>query len=152
MKTFILSIIFCCSLVTAATAESVQITTRENAVRSDCRFFAPVKLKLLLGDNLKVNGRRGDWLLVTIKGVSGCIHKSAVEKRTLTTAGRAAATAGTSSDEVSLAGKGFSPQVESRYRNSGKQLNYEAVDEISRTSVSEKKLETFVKQGGLVQP
>ncbi|MDD2541697.1 MAG: hypothetical protein PHH28_11730, partial [Desulfuromonadaceae bacterium] len=103
-------------------------------------------------ERLTVNGRKGDWLLVSVKGFSGCIHKSAVEKRNFATAGRGAALGGTSTDEVSLAGKGFNPQVESGYRTSGKNLNYAAVDEVSHLSVSDKKLDSFIRQGGLIQP
>lgn len=152
MKTTLIAILFCSILTVSAGAETVQVTTRENAVRNDCRFFAPVKLKVVLGDRLNVSGRKGDWIQVNAKGVSGCIHKSAVEDRTFSTAGRGAAAGSASSDEVSLAGKGFSPQVEAGYRKSGKNLNYAAVDEISRLTVSEKNLETFVKQGGLIRP
>ena len=43
-------------------------------------------------------------------------------------------------------------QVEAGYRKSGKNLNYAAVDEISRYSVGEKALESFVLKGGLKQP
>lgn len=152
MKTTLIAILLCSILCVSAGAETVQVTTRENAVRSDCRFFAPVKLKVVLGDRLTVNSRKGDWLQVGAKGVSGCIHKSAVEERNFSSAGRGAATGGASSDEVSLAGKGFSPQVEAGYRKSGKNLNYTAVDEIVRLTVSEKSLDSFVKQGGLIQP
>lgn len=152
MKTTLIAILLYSMLCVTAAAETVAVTTRENAVRSDCRFFAPVKLKLLLGDRLTVNGHKGDWFLVSAKGINGCIHKSAVEERKFSSAGRGAATAGTSSDEVSLAGKGFNPQVESGYRKSGKNLNYAAVDEISRQSVSDKKLDLFIRQGGLIQP
>lgn len=152
MKTPLIVILLCSMLSVPAAAETVKVTTRENALRSDCRFFAPVKLKLLLGDSLTVNGHKGDWFLASAKGVSGCVHKSALEKRNFAAAGRGAAVAGTSSDEVSLAGKGFNPQVESGYRTSGKNLNYAAVDEISRLAVSDKTLELFIKQGGLIQP
>lgn len=152
MKTAILFILLSGIFCMAADAETLKVTTRENAVRGDCRFFAPVKFKVALGDTLAVNGRKGDWLLVSAKGSSGCIHKSAVEERNFAAAGRRAATAGTSAEEVSLAGKGFNPQVEAGYRKSGKDLNYAAVDEISGFTISEKKLESFVKQGGLIQP
>ena len=152
MKTTILVILLSGLLCLSAAAETVQVTTRENAVRSDCRFFAPVKLKVSLGDQLTVKGRKGDWYLVSVEDVSGCIHKSAVEARRFASAGRGAASGGTSADEVSLAGKGFNPQVEAGYRNSGTNLNYAAVDEISRISVSEKSLELFVQQGGLTSP
>jgi hypothetical protein len=152
MKTTLIAIMLCSSAAVAMAAETVQVTTRENSVRTECRFFAPVKLKVLLGERLSVTGRKGDWLLVSGKGVSGCIHKSAVEERNFAASGRNAATGGASSDEVSLAGKGFNPQVEAGYRKSGKDLNYAAVDEISLMTVSEKTLEPFIKQGGLITP
>lgn len=152
MKTVVLSILIVFMLCLGAAAETVQVTTRDNAVRGECRFFAPVKLKVSLGDELTVKGHKGDWLQVSAKGVNGCIHKSAVESRTFTASGRKGAGSGTSADEVSLAGKGFNPQVEAGYRKSGKNLNYAAVDEISKFAVSEKSLETFVQQGGLKQP
>ena len=152
MKTTIIVILLVSLSCLTAAAETVQVTTRENAVRGDCRFFAPVKLKVSLGDQLTVKGRKGDWYLVSAKGVNGCIHKSAVESRSFASSGRRAATGGASADEVSLAGKGFNPQVEAGYRKSGKGLNYAAVDEIARTSVSETSLESFVLQGGLIQP
>jgi hypothetical protein len=152
MRISLIAILLCSMLSVSAAAETVRVTTRENAVRSECRFFAPVKLKVLLDDRLTVSSRKGDWLLVNAKGVEGCIHKSAVDSRNFSAAGRGAATGGTSSDEVSLAGKGFNPQVEAGYRKSGKDLNYAAVDEISRLSVSDKNLEAFIRQGGLIQP
>jgi hypothetical protein len=152
MKTTVIVILLCSLYCLTAAAETIKVTTRENAVRGECRFFAPVKLKVSLGDQLTVKGRKGDWYLVSAKGVNGCIHKSAVESRSFATAGRGAASGGTSTDEVSLAGKGFNPQVEAGYRKSNKNLNYAAVDEIIRIQVNEKSLESFVLQGGLIQP
>jgi hypothetical protein len=116
MKTSIMFILLASLFCQTAAAETVQVTTRENAVRSESRFFAPVKLKVSLGDRLTVKGRKGDWYLVNAKGVNGCIHKSAVESRSFAAAGKGAKSGGTSSDEVSLAGKGFNPQVEAGYR------------------------------------
>jgi hypothetical protein len=152
MKTAILSMLIVFMLSLVATAETVKVTTRENAVRGECRFFAPVKLKVSLGDELTVKGRKGDWIQVGTKGINGCIHKSAVESRNFAASGRKTGGDGASSDEVSLAGKGFNPQVEASYRKSGKNLNYAAVDEIAKFTTSEKSLETFVQQGGLKQP
>jgi hypothetical protein len=152
MKTTIIVILLCSLCCLTAAAETLQVTTRDNAVRGDCRFFAPVKLKVSLGDTLTVKGRKGDWYLVSARGVNGCIHKSAVESRNFAATGRKASTGGASADEVSLAGKGFNPQVEAGYRKADKNLNYAAVDEIVRFTVSEKSLESFVMQGGLVQP
>ena len=152
MKTIITLITLLGMTNLSVAAETVQVTTRENAVRGECRFFAPVKLKVSLGDRLTVKGRKGDWYLVSAKGINGCIHKSAVEERSFAASGRGGSGGGAAADEVSLAGKGFNPQVEAGYRKSAKGLNYAAVDEIVKFTVSEKSLETFVLQGGLLQP
>lgn len=152
MKTTILVILLNSLLCLTAAAETVQVTTRENALRKECRFFAPVKLKVTLGERLTVKGRKGDWYLVSARGVNGCIHKSAVETRSFASAGRGAASGGASADEVSLAGKGFNPQVEADYRKTNRELNYAAVDEIVRITVREDELESFVLKGGLIQP
>jgi hypothetical protein len=152
MKKLLISITLLSVTCLSVAAETIQVTTRENAVRGDCRFFAPVKLKVSLGDRLTVSGRKGDWYLVSARGVNGCIHKSAVEDRSFSSSGRGASEGGAAADEVSLAGKGFNPQVEAGYRKSNKNLNYAAVDEIGRIQVNEKALESFVLQGGLIQP
>jgi len=152
MKSTLIAILLCAMFSVAEAAETIKVTTRENAVRSDCRFFAPVKLKVVLGDSLNVTGNKGDWFQVSAKGVKGCIHKSAVEERSFSSAGRGAEAGDASSDEVSLAGKGFNPQVEAGYRKSNKNLDYDAVDEIGRIQTDEKSLESFVEQGGLIQP
>lgn len=135
-----------------AAAETVSVVTRDNAIRSESRFFAPVRAKVRFGDRLTVTGRKGDWYQVSAKGVSGWVHKSAVESRSYSVSGRGRSAGGVSADEVSLAGKGFNPQVEAGYRNANKNLNYGTVDEIERLAVGEKNLETFIRQGGLIQP
>lgn len=135
-----------------AAAETVSVVTRDNAIRSESRFFAPVRAKVRFGDRLTVTGRKGDWYQVSAKGVSGWVHKSAVESRSYSVSGRGRSAGGVSADEVSLVGKGFNPQVEAGYRNANKNLNYGTVDEIERLAVGEKNLETFIRQGGLIQP
>lgn len=153
MRIFLFFILLFTLVCRSATAETVKVTTRENSVRSDCRFYAPAKLKVLLGDVLTVKSRSGDWLQVSAKGISGCIHKSAVESRSFSAIGGNEASAGkVSAEEVSLAGKGFNPQVESGYRNSSNKLNYSAVDEIVSFKINEKDLESFVMRGGLANP
>jgi hypothetical protein len=41
---------------------------QENAVREDCRFFAPVKLMGALGETLQTTGQQGDWYSVQVRG------------------------------------------------------------------------------------
>jgi hypothetical protein len=137
----------------AVHGETVRVVTRENAIRSDCRFLAPVRAKVRYDDPLTVAKKEGDWYRVTAKGVSGCIHKSAVaEKSYAYNGGSGQGRGGTSADEVALAGKGFNPEVESSYRSQNPQLDFAAVDAIQRYQVTEEDLKRFIEKGGLNLP
>lgn len=134
-------------------ADSARVIVKENAIREQCRFFAPVKAKVRYNDLLAITGKSGDWYKVTFKGVNGCVHKSAIEQKSFklgSLAGSAGSTA--SRDEVSLAGKGFNPQVEASYKGSHPDLDFRTVDTIEGFKVSSESLAEFVKGGGLNLP
>lgn len=153
MKTLIVIILLDFMFAGAVAAETVQVVTRSNALRAECRFSSPVRAKLRFGDRLNVSGRKGDWYLVSNGPVKGCIHKSAVQSRSFSVSGTAGPRGGgASADEVSLAGKGFNPQIEDGYRSGNQKLNYTVVDEIERLTANEEALDNFILQGGLKQP
>ena len=55
----------------------------------------------------------------------------------------------TKSDEVALAGKGFTPEVESGYRSKHPEMNFAQVDTIETFKVDPGTLQTFIKEGDL---
>ncbi len=55
----------------------------------------------------------------------------------------------TSSDEVALAGKGFTPEVENSYRAKHPEMNFALVDRIESFRVAPAKLQAFIKEGDL---
>jgi hypothetical protein len=55
----------------------------------------------------------------------------------------------TSSDEVALAGKGFTPEVESGYRSKHPEMDFAQVDKIETFKVDPASLQTFIKEGDL---
>jgi hypothetical protein len=55
----------------------------------------------------------------------------------------------TSSDEAALAGKGFTPEIESGYRQKHPELNFAQVDRVETLRVSPGKLDACIKEGGL---
>jgi len=146
----IVGILLAAGLVHAA--GTVRVVTRDNAIRQECRFFSPVKAKVRYGDPLSVKSREGDWYRVSFQGASGCIHKSAVTEGSVKLASGSGSGRGASSDEVSLAGKGFNPQVEASYRNKHPELSFQTVDSIERYSVPPEKLQDFIVKGGLTTP
>ena len=55
----------------------------------------------------------------------------------------------TSSDEVALAGKGFTPEVESGYRSKHPEMDFAQVDKIESYKVDPATLQAFIKEGDL---
>ena len=55
----------------------------------------------------------------------------------------------TSSDEAALAGKGFTPEVESGYRAKHPEMDFGQVDKVETFKVDPATLQAFVKEGDL---
>jgi len=136
----------------SAHAETAKVITKTNAIREECRFFSPVKAAVQYNDVLEIISQEGDWFKVTYKGIEGCIHKSAIEKKTVDLLGIIGTGGTTSKDEVALAGKGFNPQVEKSYRQKHPGMRFSLVDIIEGYQVPEKKVMEFINDGALRQP
>ena len=55
----------------------------------------------------------------------------------------------TKSDEVALAGKGFTPEVEKGYRAKHPEMNFALVDKVETFKVDPATLQAFIKEGDL---
>lgn len=149
----ILMIVILMTAVSAAAADTARVITKENAIRQDCKFFAPIKAKVRYNDLLTILAASGDWYKVSYKGVKGCIHKGALAQKSFSLAKLAGGTGGgASGDEVALAGKGFNPQVEASYKKGHPELDFKLVDEIEGYQVAPDTLQEFMQNGGLTLP
>lgn len=138
---------------TAVLADTVTVITKENAIRQNCKFFAPVKVQVRYNDKLEVLSTEGDWYRVKYGSYTGCIHKTAVEKREASSPGLfSRKSSGVSESEAALAGKGFNPQVEASYKSKHPEMKFYLVDSIERYIVPDKDVAIFIADGGLVQP
>jgi len=95
---------------------------------------------------------KGDWYYVSGAGTTGWIHNSAVARgRTASrSAGSGDVNVKVSEREVSMAGKGFSAEVERAYR-AAHPAGYAKVDAMLRINHSPTALEAFLaagRQGG----
>jgi uncharacterized protein YgiM (DUF1202 family) len=107
------------------------------------------------GADVNVENQVGDWYKVTYQGKSGWINRQAF----LTLPPSSGFNLGgllfgtpvkqTSSDEVALAGKGFTPEVESSYRAQHPEMKYGLVDQIESHRVAPATLQAFIKEGDL---
>jgi hypothetical protein len=104
------------------------------------------------GAEVGVLSRSGDWVQVNYQGKTGWLHKTAFPQTTgvklpgLLTGGPVRESKG---DEVALAGKGFTPEVEAGYRQKNPGLNYASVDQVEQFQVNPTQLAAFIREGGL---
>lgn len=105
------------------------------------------------GQQLTVAEAKGDWIRVAggAGAAGGWIHKTNLTERAVTLSskpggeGKGAA----SRDELELAGRGFTPQVEDQYRQKNPKLDFRHVDAIEKLEVDPEKLEAFIAAGEL---
>ena len=141
------------SLATIAMAATFKIITQQAMIRKDKRFFAPVVARVPFGELIEQLERQGDWLLVRYGSKRGWIHISAVEEQKFRLSSLLTAKAKEASqDEVALAGKGFTPEVEKAFRGKNPQMKFDLVDQVESLKISDNKLQAFIQEGKLRLP
>jgi hypothetical protein len=108
------------------------------------------------GARVQVVRQAGDWYKVNYQGMEGWLHRQAFPAPPPKSGGLnlpgllfGAPAKETSSDEVALAGKGFTPEIESGYRQKHPELNFAQVDKVETFTVPPATLGAFIKEGGL---
>lgn len=146
----ILILILAAALPVTVYAETVQVVVKKSALRSECRFFSEVLAMVKHNDSLELLSREGDWIWVSYNDHRGCIHNSTVTQREYSITDIFAPGAGeTSTEEVALAGKGFSRKVEGEFRKKHPKLNFNDVDKVEEQTVADDLLHNFIKEGKL---
>jgi len=140
-------------LASVALGATVKVITQEAVIRKDKRFFAPAVVRVPYGEMLQELGREGDWLQVSYQGKQGWLHISAVQEQKFSLSSLAGERAQeTTREEVALAGKGFTPEVESAFRNKNPKMRYDLVDQVQSYKVAEQQLQAFIRSGSLKEP
>jgi hypothetical protein len=113
------------------------------------KFIGTTAGTLSRGDLLTVKEVKGDWYRVE-GAATGWIHKtSVVEGKVELSTEPGGGGSGASRDEVELAGRGFTPQIEDSYRQSNPDLDFAHVDAIEKVNLDPGELEAFVAEGRL---
>jgi uncharacterized protein YgiM (DUF1202 family) len=117
-------------------------------LKSSTGFFAGSRGSLAYGEAVTVLQTKGKWAEVRSNArtsLSGWINASTLTAKRISTAA-----ASTSSQEMALAGKGFSEEVEKAYQ-AEENLNYADVDRTEAQTVSAQELYAFLTEGHLTQ-
>ena len=140
-------------LASTALAASVTVTTEQAVIRKDKRFFAPPVARVSYGTLIEVLEDQGDWRKVSYQDKQGWVHISAVQEKKFRLSSLLGEKAGEASkDEVALAGKGFTPEVEKAFRAQNPKMQYHLVDQVSSRQLSEAELRSFIREGLLREP
>jgi hypothetical protein len=151
MKKIILLILFLMPALCLA-AEPVKVKVQKASLFSQPNFLSKTVTTLQFGDQLEMEAVAKDWAKVKFGQQRGYVHQTAltstkVDMKTMMFSSSGSSEA--SQDEVALAGKGFTPEVEKNYGTAHPDMNYALVDEIERFSVDPNSLRSFIQKGGL---
>ena len=132
--------------------ETVKVKVQKTSLFEQPNFLSKTVATLQFGDQLETEEVVKDWAKVKFGQQKGYVHQSAlsstkVDMKTLLFS--SSSSSGASQDEVALAGKGFTPEVEKNYGKAHPEMNYALVDEIERFTVDPNSLRTFIQKGGL---
>jgi len=131
-------------------AETVSVIVKKTSIREASQFFATTITVAEYNDRLNVLATEEDWIKVEKNGTEGWVHLSAVSSVTAIAPSATDEVASDySADEIALAGKGFSGQVEEQYRIDNPELNFVAVDEMEKSSASQQEVVAFQQAGML---
>ena len=147
------AVLFCFGvMVMCAAGDTVMsVQVKQSDVRSSPSGLGSIVAAVKLGDQLTVIEERGVWTKVsTAGGTTGWIPSSSLVKGTIKiNAGGKDAQVAASSDEMSLATKGFNSDVESKFKQENKNIDFTWVDRMQQFKVSLDDIRAFMKQGKL---
>ena len=136
----------------AVHAAQMSVQVQNGVLRSKPSFLGSPAGSVAYGDRVDVLASQGDWRQVrAASGETGWIHSSALDSKrvTLSAASGNDVQIAASSDEVALAGKGFSQEVETEYKKQNRALDYAWVDRMITFKVTDAEALRFLQEGGL---
>ena len=153
MKRLVFTVLFCLStaaLFAQKAGDTNYVNVNSADLKSSTGFFASSAGTVKYADEVKVLAVNGKWTQVQTSAgnKTGWIATSSLTSKRLSAQGSAA---NASAKEIALAGKGFSPEVESEYKKAGGKIDYNAVDEMEKAVVPEKDLLNFIEEGRLAK-
>jgi len=151
MKRVLLLLVLGAGIAFAApkVGSSVTIRVLSAKVMKAPKFIGSAAGSVSRGEQLVVKEVKGDWYRVE-GSTSGWIHKSNVTDGKVALSSTPGGAGGNvNRDEVELAGRGFTPEVEQKYKQANPNLDFSHVDAIEKTSIDPAELEAFVTEGKL---
>jgi hypothetical protein len=149
----VLAVLALAFLCLAAASDGWVVKIQTTQLRKSPQFFGTTVAALKAGDLLTQVGAYGAWIQVrTASGMTGWVHKSAVEVPQFSLLASAGGTrTQASASEAALAGKGFSQQVEDSYKAKHAEADFAGVDRMLQVKITSSELQVFLVKGKLGQ-
>ena len=137
--------------VFAAGQKMMSIQVKKGELRSTPSFLGRVVARLSYGDRVYVREKKVLGLESAFRETvtkAGFTLRSSHLRKLYSNPEQNVQTSA-SSDELALAGKGFSKQVENEFKGKNPNINYAWIDRMEKFVVSEKQSKQFLKEGEL---
>ena len=138
--------------VFAIEQKMMSIQVKNGAVRSSPSFLGKIVAQLTYGDQVAVQDVKGSWYFIDRPegSTDGWVHSSALSvKKIVLNPGASDVEQAASSDEITLAGKGFNQQVENDFKSKNPQVDFTWINKMEKMTVSQNQIQAFIKEGQL---
>jgi hypothetical protein len=126
------------------------VQVKETQLRATPSHLGKIVTKASYGARVTILEERGDWKKASYKSSQGWLHATAVTtKKIALKAGQTGQTGSVSQNEIALAGKGFSEEVEARFKKTNRNLDYTWINRMEAFAVSAEQMEAFISEGRL---
>mgnify|MGYP003418354649 CR=1 FL=1 len=135
----------------ARAGDSMYVNVKETVLKSGTGFFASEIGSIPYGTQVKILEEKGKWVKVEKKedsSVTGWVPLSSLTKKKIIL-NEGLFSIDASADEIALAGKGFSAEVEELYSGSSLASFYSLVDGIEEKNIEKDTLLEFILEGQL---
>ena len=132
-------------------AATLRVQVQNGQVRKTPSYLGEVLTTVPYGQSVETLGSQQAWQQVrTPDGKTGWMHSSALTAKRIAVKSTAAPlSTGASGDELALAGKGFSADVEAKFKQEHANIDFVWVDKMGQANASPGEIRQFIKVGGL---
>ncbi len=144
----LLSFIFCFF----AYSKDFAVGVESLSLKSSPSFISKTIKKLDYGEKIQILKKKNDWYFVKSTSDKGWAHKSSLgkSKYILKDIGKGEKVAkGKYKENITLAGKGFSPEHEEQLKKDNNKLNFKTVDKVEKIKPKMNDIKRFAVAGSL---
>lgn len=140
-------VVFSVTVAFAKAGDTMYVNVKTTNVKNGTGALSSNVGVLSYGDKISVLAENGKWTQVSNGSVSGWVPASSLTKKQIVLQNGKGVSAST--DELALAGKGFSAEVENVYKHDNNSLRYDLVDKVETANVRNEKVISFIEEGKL---